>query len=364
VRLFSRPESPYVQGEMSWAGQMNLRQDIAEKIRDDVAHPDQPISDPMPYQVVLHELIHGVLPQNETYPQQMRAYQNETTAQIEEGFTELGAIHHAPEFFDKVGVGSRTTPFLKPGGTEDPAHVAARDQLVAAMRDEVGKLIADGRPPHAQAAARLSDAAMGVQTGIGKNSDTLIAIREVAQLGDPAAAAAGKRLQDQLMQVMHTPEHGHSTLSEYARQLQDPQRIANGDAYGHYGWQTKAAQEWVQQIAGDEGVFGYQPGQPGWKRMVQLADEINRQGTSGKVKTMARQVVFTALRGGPNASLLDDPKALADVIGSAEQRLLRSWRGDEAAVSAHQAGADAARIKATSVAMARAAERLAAERAA
>jgi hypothetical protein len=119
-------------------------------------------------------------------------------ASAEEGFTELAAIQHAPEFFDAMGVGGRQVDFAR-----------------------------------------------------------------------------------------------RATMSEYARRLQDPQRILDGNAWGIYPAQTKWAYMWCGDVAMSEAgarVFTAPSIQP---RIVELADEVNRQGPAGKMATMADQVART-----------------------------------------------------------------------
>ena len=62
--------------------------------------------------------------------------------------------------------------------------------------------------------------------------------------------------------------------------------------------QTSAMQDWVMEVAKAEKKPGEQfdarnQGSPDWHRVVELADEINRQGTSAKIGTMAEQIQRT-----------------------------------------------------------------------
>ena len=45
----------------------------------------------------------AMVPSPEQYRDHLGAYQEKRTAQIEEGFTELGTVQHMPEFLDKTG---------------------------------------------------------------------------------------------------------------------------------------------------------------------------------------------------------------------------------------------------------------------
>ncbi len=273
VSVFPAYDNPGVIGELDWNARMSIEEKTAGNIQDAVEHPDKLVSDPAAFEVILHELVHGIVPEGENYAgskpgykENYRAYQELTVAQIEEGFTELGSIHHAPEFFAKIGVGKRKLGF------------------------------------------------MGIPT----------------------------------------PQ----TMNDRALALQDPVRIANGEAWGHYGWQTRMAQDWVQQVAMDEGHADLRRGTPGYDRTRELADEVNREGPAGKVQVLATQVVRAALKDTPDAALLDDRAALDKVLASTRKAINDAWAGEQAARDAHRAAVKIARTEAHTVAVAR----LAAER--
>jgi hypothetical protein len=292
VHVFRAASSPSIAAEMEWDGRMNMNDTTAAGLKDAMDHPDQPVKDPTAFEVTLHELIHGNIggspadlasydaalgirdPGNPPkYSDNKLAYQDPVKASIEEGFSELGAIHHAHEMFDAMGVGSHLTQVK-------------------------------------------------------------------SDYGDRAA-----------------------TMDEVADKLADPERIDEGGAktWGHYGWQTRMAQQWVQQIATDEGHTDLKPGQPGYQRVRELADEINRQGTANKMRAMAMQVVLAGLKNTPEAPLLKDKDALLAVIHNTKKAIRDSWAGDEAALNSHSAALQGARVAAHNVAMARpAAERTAA----
>ena len=83
----------------------------------------------------------------------------------------------------------------------------------------------------------------------------------------------------------------HATMAEYAKRLQDPERITEGNAWGHYAGETAAALKWVSDVAAAERVRGRLKVQ---SRVRELADEINRQGPAGKIPAMAAQVLRAA----------------------------------------------------------------------
>lgn len=196
VRLFDAKDEPEHSAVLQWDGTMGLQRELAAKLRDELPGTG-PIADPQPYVTVLHELIHGAMPAGQEHAMHARAYAGPAVARIEEGFTELGTIEHAPEFLTAMGVGGRPTPVI---AVED-GHAADR----------------------------------------------------------------------------------HATMSEYAGRLADPERIAAGTAWGHYGWQTAAALAWVTGAA--QATHG---------SARELADEINREGAGGKLAAMGRQAIRAA----------------------------------------------------------------------
>jgi Alpha/beta hydrolase len=234
VQIVSRADWPFTYGEMTWQRGMRLREDIAAQIADDQAHPDARVHDPHSYEVVLHELIHGV--GNDPAGKDMDAYQDERQAAIEEGFTELGATQHMAEWSDAVGIGDRKT--------------AIADQFTA-----------DSKPT-------------------------------VRQLAESRASS----------------------------------RAFSGDEgpWGHYPWQTRAAEAWVNTIAHDEGLEGDAARMP---RMVELADEINREGTYSKPLVMAEQVARTI-------DHLDRSKMTPDEWDSIIQNIIEGFSPEVSAASA------------------------------
>jgi len=173
---------------LQWDGVMAFGGELAAGMQQDAAGHG-PVRDPGAYLTVLHELIHGTVPEGQSYSGGMQDYEDPVVTTVEEGFTELGAIHHAPEFFAKMGIGGRAAP-------------------------------------------------------------------------------------------------GGGTMADRARQLADPGRIASGDSWGHYGWETAAAQGWATAAAAAEGK--------GQDRARELADEINREGPQGKMAALARQAIRAA----------------------------------------------------------------------
>jgi hypothetical protein len=125
---------------MGWDGVMHVRQDVADGLASGEEEPGAVIANIRPYATILHELIHSVGYAEPGTPEQQRqvdAYQNPHVAAIEEGFTELGTIQHAADFFDAIGVGARPTEVLS-GKAED-----ARGNLPHATMREYAQHLAE-----------------------------------------------------------------------------------------------------------------------------------------------------------------------------------------------------------------------------
>lgn len=247
VNVYSSASKPGVLAELDWDGNMNVADNVAQALQtDQTSKPGSLVKYPDAHEVILHELIHGVVPSQHSRAADEKAYQDYAQAQIEEGFTELGAIHHAPEFFRLSGLADRPTDVEKSGFAEWGA---------------------DGKP------------------------------------------------------VKH-----YYTVGEEADNIADPVNIAEGNTWGHYTHQTKDAQDWVQQIALEEGYGDLRPGTPGHTRVVQLADQINRQGTSEKVEAMAVQMALATVK---DPKLRDSTDFMASVTGQVEQSIKTEWAKGE-----------------------------------
>lgn len=306
---------------MNWDGGMEVKQEVADEIKATLDDPQHQVSNTDAFTVPLHELIHANIPEGETYDSHMQAYQDVAVADIEEGATELATIHHAGEFFTRMGVADRQTSLVAPGGVDNPAWSAANDKLTIGLQDLENDLEADGRPPQLQAARHLQslvDASSSM--GMMDPAEVGDVLTEVEHLGDPAAHDKARALHTQLHQMARIPMALHSTLGDLARQKADPVTIDNQDAWGHYGKQTRDFQQWVQEIAKAEGYGDLRPGTPGYKRVVALSDEVNRQGSAGKVRAMAGQ----AVRAVGGATMSADVQAA--LMTSIEQSILAEWR--------------------------------------
>lgn len=318
--------------EMGWDGHMEMQQSIADEIKATLDDPEHQVQSLDAFTVPLHELIHANIPEGQTYGSHKDAYQNVAVADIEEGATELATIHHAGEFFAKLGVSDRQTALLAPGGIDNPAWTSAYDKLTNGLQGLENDLEADGRPPHLQAARHLQSLlASSGSMGMLDPDDAGDVLTEIEHLGDKAAFDKARALHVQLHQMARIPMTLHSTLDDLARQKADPVAIADENAWGHYGSQTRDFQQWVQEIAKAEGYGDLRPGTPGYKRVVALSDEVNREGSAGKVSAMARQAVRAL-----NATGTMSADALASIQSQVERSILTEWaktdddRGKEA----------------------------------
>lgn len=239
----------------------------------------------------------------QTHDMHKDAYRDPQNAAIEEGFTELGTVHHAPEFLAQMGVGGRETSMMSVTAAGRPRETFDKGDL-AARKDEIAKLAAQANETaSASAELQLRMAAREM----GKASPDVGSV--IDHLSKAHLAAKGEGLKGGIWQAMGELNLAPSkvrraTVTEYARQLRDPGRIASGNSWGHYGWQTAAAQQWVLDAAKAEGKGKKSP------RVRELADEINREGVGGKVPAMARQVIRAAgadpdkFQGAPFAALV------------------------------------------------------------
>ncbi len=292
---------PALLAQINWNGKIDYRDTVAKGIQTALSDPHATVQDPSAFSVVLHELIHGTIPDGETYPQHMSAYQNKNTAMIEEGFTELGTVHHMPEFLDQAGIGNAPTSVLaatKQGTLAeklDPAQVRTIARKIDGLQAHL--------PPDDstdQVVNRLNAAKRALKSGDVTSAANYLA-QAMARTKNPESQAALRHLAMDAGGI--EGESLHATMSEYAKRLQDPERVAKGNAWGHYPDQTRAAQQWTGLVAMEEAVNAKggklkgdamangTSGPVVQARMRELADEINRQGPAGKTKAMAAQVM-------------------------------------------------------------------------
>jgi hypothetical protein len=368
VSVFPEQDNPGVIGELTWQGRMNIEEGAARSIQSAVEHPDNVVTDPASFEVLLHELTHGLIGggederikrreglgihlRPEIYADHSAAYQDKTVAQIEEGFTELGGIHHAPEFFRAAGVSDRKARVAAQDMLNSQEYQLVKTDAVHAMNTARSRLLEIGAK---SAAWHLGD---GISELLLKGdvdaADEAIAWLKRQSAGDPELARHADEAAIALDKLRKVQEKTHITMNDMALRAQDPVRIENADAWGHYGWQTRMAQDWVQQVAQDEGHADLRMSTPGYERTRELADEVNREGPAGKVQVMATQVVRAALKGTPEAPLMDDQAALDKVLASTRKAITDAWAGEEAAMDAHRAAVRTAHTTAHTVRMAK-----------
>jgi hypothetical protein len=347
-------------GDMQWSGSMELAEPVAKLMEDVAAHPDTPITaHPENMGVPYHELLHGLIPQGQSYRDHAEAYQDRATADIEEGFTELGTIQHMPEELRAASLDKVPTEEFGSGSNPEMTvkrDMAIQDAKVIAAR--IREIVANDNPTGQQ---QLLDAARRITAGADSAKaydDWLVlydGLHEAQHSGVPEIAHKVRELKQRLSEIHQMDEHPRLTLGQFWERLQNPDRIAAGDVAGIYPYQTSMAWDWISQIAADElkgkpipeGYFDR--GHPGWIRATQLSDEINREGPGQKLTAMARQVARNALKGGPDEKLLDDPATMNRIIRQTTRQIRAEWKGNEGAKAAFRAAHNAARDSARDI---------------
>jgi hypothetical protein len=293
VQLFQPDDQPGAAAYLAFDdSRMGLLASYADHMNTDTRGTG-PVSDYQPYIAILHELIHGAMPAGQEHRMHARAYKDPVTANMEEGFTELGATQHAPEFLTAMGIGKRPTTVLavRAGHVADnPEWNKRRDALTVYLRQAQNRLTADGRPPQAQVAQHIGHALADLRDGdASSTAGVLDDMRTLGQeYGDLTSYDQAISIGMFLDELNATPQAAHETFASYAKRLRDPDRVLSGDAWGHYEWQTAAAEQWVIDAAKAEGKGKRSP------RVRELADEINREGVAGKRAAMVRQAIRAA----------------------------------------------------------------------
>jgi hypothetical protein len=127
VVLFDQADDPAAAARLRWNGDMAVEAGLAARLRDQLAGTGPvELGDLNPFVTVLHELIHGTVPEGQTHAMQAAAYIG-AAREIEEGFTELGMAQHAAEYLNAVGIGGRETPVIATEG----GHAADRRATAA-----------------------------------------------------------------------------------------------------------------------------------------------------------------------------------------------------------------------------------------
>jgi hypothetical protein len=310
---------PALAGMVAWSGDMSLDEQQMRSMKTTLDLKNEPVHDMQPFDVLLHELIHATIPEGDEYRDGSTAYQDKRAANIEEGFTELGTIQHFAGFTRKIGVGDRDTD-ERNGWDPNPKYTKAVAALVEDLQAHWAKLSGRSGLQNQYAADKLGRAIEELKRrpeSLQMDSGLDTAMRAVDHLRDPELSAWVQKTMSghwewnkpdvpkgSVWKADHLPLHQVATLAEYADQVNNPGRIHDGDAWGHYSAETARAQTWVQDIAHEEGI-GDLTTPEGRKRVQELSDEINRQGVQGKVHTMAEQLVRASKTGpiaGPGMS--------------------------------------------------------------
>jgi hypothetical protein len=98
LRTFRPEEEPGYDAFLDWDGTLRLNAEVASRLQESSVDPNAVVHAD-DYNILLHELTHGVVPQGESWRQHSYAYSSDlAVANIEEGFTQLGAVQHLPEF--------------------------------------------------------------------------------------------------------------------------------------------------------------------------------------------------------------------------------------------------------------------------
>jgi hypothetical protein len=288
--------------EIDWNGHVRITDPVAHGLAKDEADKTAPVEAPSNYTVALHEMIHAVVPEGQRRDANgdRQAYQDPSMgyADIEEGFTELGTIQHAAEFFTKIGVGDRKTKILSmPGDQLDPAWLRKAGKFSKQIQAKADELLKDGRAPQLMAAKHLADLADGIKAspeGVGYmafHDQFGGALSEAQHLGDPAVAHWAMDMKAWGAVLQDDPNmYKHDTMAEYAQRIATPERIKTGRAWGHYPNETSQAYEWASMTA--QMRLGLPEDDPRVQREIKdLADLVNREGTAGKPMAMARAVI-------------------------------------------------------------------------
>ena len=200
--LYADSKKPGVLAETGWDGHITINRTTAKLMREAMSGTGQVFpSQISSFTVPLHEMIHATVQpgggSEQWKTRDMSLYQKPGPQKIEESLTELGTILHAPDFFTRIGIGDRETPFTKPEG-------------------------------------------------------------------------------------------GHFTVSEYAGQVRDPDRIKGDDAWGHYqGW-VPQMYAWMDTVSRKS---GHEPDD--LDSIQEMSDELNAGGVEHKMDTLATQFMRT-----------------------------------------------------------------------
>jgi hypothetical protein len=286
---------PQAAAALDWEGTMRFRTDVADNIEAGIKgqgniEPDDLITP-------LHELIHGNAgPDVTDYETQASAYQNRHAADIEEGFTQLGAIQHFGEYQHSLGMDDKPTHLILPnaGPEVDKALSDVADGLDA-LAGYMDRPLSDIDPGAATATRKEARAIRQ-----GKELDTTILRYQALGGGADEYAASHPQVQHYLdnlkaaFDALDKAAEGHTAnYRQYAEIMADPGRIKDGLSFNSYPDQVRWAYGWVESVAEREqahGKIGQGP-EALRKRILALANQVNTNGPADKTAALAGQVL-------------------------------------------------------------------------
>ena len=339
VGLFSEEEraTPYftLWGETDWRGNITFSDGTAHIINELVSTKNT-VTKPDQTTVPLHELIHTV---GQTADDALPYQRIPAVQAAEEGFTQLGTAMHAAEFFRKMGVGNRETEVLAADETglpiTDPKWTRKVQAVAADMQKQWASLEVKADQHDAtwhQAADNLGREIERLKAdpdeiySITVNDNYGGVLAQIQHLGDSELSKWAMGIKQRVGELQTVSQSKHATLAEYAERLADPKRIAEETSWDIYPWQTRIAQQWVTDVAAHETARATPGKGIDRKRMVELADEINRVGDKDKFITMARQLLRAEdipVQETPGVG----PGATAGDLTQIEKILMGNWVG-------------------------------------
>jgi hypothetical protein len=327
--VFPDASDPTIDAEIDWDGHIRINQTTATGIADalsgtgPVANPDAPT-------VLLHEMVHAALPDEDSDRQangDKLAYQTAAGQSIEEGFTQLATTNHAAEFFNAAGIGDRETPYLAVGADGSPVTNPGFSRAVGSFADDLFQGVAkipasEHGASYAQAASDLGREAENLKNNPEDILDSTFndsysgALSEVQHLGDHDLADWAMTMKDRGRAIQGMPLDKHATMAEYAKTLADPERIKNGTSWGHYNEWTADAYNWSAEISKRI------DGKTDQATVQKLTDQVSSVGTAAKTRVMAEQLLA--------ASHLMEDRTLTraetgQALRSAQEQIMTSW---------------------------------------
>jgi pimeloyl-ACP methyl ester carboxylesterase len=304
VGIFDQQNRPTIAGMAFTDGHIELSDAVVENLRSVTGHKG-PVGTSEAYDLMvpLHEMIHqeGMTPDDDA------AYRSGSAAQYaEEGFTQLGTALHAPEFFDKLGLGKRGVSNMVAMGplgipVDDPQFLRAAHKFTADMQAQWAKMTGSDNPEVRRAADNLGRDIEEIKHNpdqinyLTANDDFSGSLSQIQHLGDSDLSVWAQGMRERLTKIQEMRQEKLASLHEYAVRMSDPGRIMDSNSWGSYDNQTRLALKWAQDVAHAEGIptdtSSTILNDKGRKRVMELVDEINRVGSAQKFHVMAQQLL-------------------------------------------------------------------------